>query len=206
MPASGDRGGQARRRPKPRWRMASSAPRCSTPPTLPDCRIAGAEAGEDFRLPDRLRARPARRRRVRAWCMSASARMASTSRMATSWLRASSTRAGNTWRCVTCGPDGSARILFARGAQHAEGFPARAAGISAHQLRLLSRAPASDPEHDSRAPGHRLRRSLGTPVYAAGAGRISFRGIKGGYGNVIEIDHGSGIQTVYGHLSRFAQP
>jgi murein DD-endopeptidase MepM/ murein hydrolase activator NlpD len=45
---------------------------------------------------------------------------------------------------------------------------------------------------------------MGTPVYAAGAGRLSFRGIKGGYGNAIEIDHGDGIVTVYGHLSRFA--
>jgi murein DD-endopeptidase MepM/ murein hydrolase activator NlpD len=45
---------------------------------------------------------------------------------------------------------------------------------------------------------------MGTPVYAAGSGRLSFRGVKGGYGNVIEIDHGGGIQTVYGHLSRFA--
>jgi murein DD-endopeptidase MepM/ murein hydrolase activator NlpD len=45
---------------------------------------------------------------------------------------------------------------------------------------------------------------LGTPVYAAGSGRLHFRGEKGGYGNVIEIDHGNGIETVYGHLSRFA--
>jgi murein DD-endopeptidase MepM/ murein hydrolase activator NlpD len=47
---------------------------------------------------------------------------------------------------------------------------------------------------------------LGTPVYAAGDGRIRFRGQKGGYGNVIEIDHGGGFVTVYGHLSRFAAP
>jgi murein DD-endopeptidase MepM/ murein hydrolase activator NlpD len=45
---------------------------------------------------------------------------------------------------------------------------------------------------------------LGTQVYAAGDGRIRFRGQKGGYGNVIEIDHGGGFVTVYGHLSRFA--
>ncbi len=45
---------------------------------------------------------------------------------------------------------------------------------------------------------------IGTPVLAAGAGRLRFRGWKGGYGNVIEIDHGGGIETVYGHLSRFA--
>jgi murein DD-endopeptidase MepM/ murein hydrolase activator NlpD len=47
---------------------------------------------------------------------------------------------------------------------------------------------------------------LGTPVYAAGDGRIRFRGQKGGYGNLIEIDHGGGFVTVYGHLSRFAAP
>jgi murein DD-endopeptidase MepM/ murein hydrolase activator NlpD len=46
--------------------------------------------------------------------------------------------------------------------------------------------------------------ATGTPVHAAGAGRVRFHGRKGGYGNVIEIDHGGGIVTVYGHLSRFA--
>jgi murein DD-endopeptidase MepM/ murein hydrolase activator NlpD len=44
----------------------------------------------------------------------------------------------------------------------------------------------------------------GTPVRAAGDGRIRFRGQRGGYGNLVEIDHGGGIVTVYGHLSRFA--
>ncbi|MFO1408110.1 MAG: peptidoglycan DD-metalloendopeptidase family protein [Steroidobacteraceae bacterium] len=45
----------------------------------------------------------------------------------------------------------------------------------------------------------------GTKVWAAGAGRVVFAGRKGGYGNVIMIDHGRGITTVYGHLSRFAK-
>lgn len=44
----------------------------------------------------------------------------------------------------------------------------------------------------------------GTPVHAAGDGRVSFVGRRGGYGNVIELDHAHGITTVYGHLSRFA--
>lgn len=44
----------------------------------------------------------------------------------------------------------------------------------------------------------------GTPVRAAGAGRVRFVGRQGGYGNVIELEHGSGVVTVYGHLSRFA--
>jgi murein DD-endopeptidase MepM/ murein hydrolase activator NlpD len=45
---------------------------------------------------------------------------------------------------------------------------------------------------------------VGTPVRAAGEGRVRFVGQQGGYGNVIELEHGSGVVTVYGHLSRFA--
>ena len=44
----------------------------------------------------------------------------------------------------------------------------------------------------------------GTPVRAAGDARVKFVGRQGGYGNVIELEHGSGVVTVYGHLSRFA--
>jgi murein DD-endopeptidase MepM/ murein hydrolase activator NlpD len=45
---------------------------------------------------------------------------------------------------------------------------------------------------------------VGTPVRAAGDGRVKFVGRQGGFGNVIELEHGSGVVTVYGHLSRFA--
>ncbi|HET7204091.1 MAG TPA: peptidoglycan DD-metalloendopeptidase family protein [Steroidobacteraceae bacterium] len=45
----------------------------------------------------------------------------------------------------------------------------------------------------------------GTPIWAAGEGRIQFAGRKGGYGNVVMIDHGKGISTVYGHMSRFGK-
>jgi len=46
---------------------------------------------------------------------------------------------------------------------------------------------------------------MGTPVRAAGDGRIRFAGVKGGYGNLVEIEHSRSIVTVYGHLSRFAR-
>ena len=45
----------------------------------------------------------------------------------------------------------------------------------------------------------------GTPVKAAGDGRIAWAGPKGGYGNVVIIEHSRSITTVYGHLSRFAK-
>lgn len=44
----------------------------------------------------------------------------------------------------------------------------------------------------------------GTPVKAAGAGRVVYRGVKGGFGNVVEIEHAGRVITRYGHLSRFA--
>lgn len=46
---------------------------------------------------------------------------------------------------------------------------------------------------------------IGTPVRAAGSGRVAFVGVKGGYGNVVELVHPGGVRTVYGHLSRFAK-
>jgi murein DD-endopeptidase MepM/ murein hydrolase activator NlpD len=45
---------------------------------------------------------------------------------------------------------------------------------------------------------------VGTPIRAAGDGRVKFRGVDGGYGNVVMLAHPGGIETVYGHLSRFA--
>ena len=45
----------------------------------------------------------------------------------------------------------------------------------------------------------------GTPIKAAGDGRIILRGRNGGYGNCVIIQHGGNITTLYAHLSRFAK-
>ena len=44
----------------------------------------------------------------------------------------------------------------------------------------------------------------GTPIKAAGDGKVIFRGRKGGYGNAVILQHGGNITTLYGHISKFA--
>lgn len=43
-----------------------------------------------------------------------------------------------------------------------------------------------------------------TPIYATAPGVVSFAGIRSGYGNTIEIDHGEGLKTRYAHLAALA--
>jgi murein DD-endopeptidase MepM/ murein hydrolase activator NlpD len=45
----------------------------------------------------------------------------------------------------------------------------------------------------------------GTIIKAAGDGRVGFAGMQGGYGRVVILEHGAGITTLYGHMSRFAK-
>jgi murein DD-endopeptidase MepM/ murein hydrolase activator NlpD len=52
-------------------------------------------------------------------------------------------------------------------------------------------------------PGQDFRGAYGQPIHAAAAGVVSFTGQRNGYGNVVEIDHGHGFLTRYGHLSAF---
>jgi murein DD-endopeptidase MepM/ murein hydrolase activator NlpD len=43
---------------------------------------------------------------------------------------------------------------------------------------------------------------VGTPIYATADGVVDRAERSGGYGNLVEVNHGKGIQTRYGHLSK----
>jgi murein DD-endopeptidase MepM/ murein hydrolase activator NlpD len=62
----------------------------------------------------------------------------------------------------------------------------------------------SDPFHAGAAmhPGIDLAGPMGTPIYATADGTVLRAGWNsGGYGNLVELDHGRGIATRYGHMS-----
>lgn len=44
----------------------------------------------------------------------------------------------------------------------------------------------------------------GTRIKASADGVVAFAGTKGGYGNVVILQHANGVSTLYGHLSRFS--
>lgn len=48
-----------------------------------------------------------------------------------------------------------------------------------------------------------LANHIGSPILSPGAGVVTYAGPRPGYGNLVTIDHGYGIQTQFGHVSRF---
>jgi len=84
------------------------------------------------------------------------------------------------------------------------------------QMAFPSRAPVADGALSSgfgnrRDPfTHRLARHTGidfraprgAPILASAGGRVTFAGYRGAYGKMVEIDHGNGLTTRYGHASK----
>jgi murein DD-endopeptidase MepM/ murein hydrolase activator NlpD len=50
--------------------------------------------------------------------------------------------------------------------------------------------------------GQDISAGRGTPVYAAGIATVKVAGTQSGYGQIVILDHGDGITTRYGHLSK----
>jgi murein DD-endopeptidase MepM/ murein hydrolase activator NlpD len=49
--------------------------------------------------------------------------------------------------------------------------------------------------------GMDFRGNVGDPIHATGTGKVVKAGWEGGYGQMVEIDHGEGLSSRYGHLS-----
>jgi murein DD-endopeptidase MepM/ murein hydrolase activator NlpD len=50
--------------------------------------------------------------------------------------------------------------------------------------------------------GQDIKAPIGTPIHSTAAGTIIYATGMSGYGNLVEIDHGNGVTTRYGHMSK----
>lgn len=76
--------------------------------------------------------------------------------------------------------------------------------VQAEVVMMSAFGVRSDPfnHHAAMHPGIDLSGAYGTPIYATADGTVLRAGWNsGGYGNMVEIDHGRGITTRYGHMS-----
>lgn len=87
---------------------------------------------------------------------------------------------------VPRGPDVASIAALVDGGRVSSGFGARADPIDGHA---------------SRHTGVDVAAAEGTPIHAAAGGIVRQVGARGGYGNAVEIDHGNGVTTLYGHAS-----
>ena len=77
-------------------------------------------------------------------------------------------------------------------------FTRVSSGFNPHRLHPILNRIRGHMGTDYAAP-------TGTPVHAAGDGRVAFAGRRGGYGNAIILAHTNSVSTLYGHMSRFAK-
>ena len=74
-------------------------------------------------------------------------------------------------------------------------WPVDAPMSSPYGLRLIGWRPSIHRGVDLDVPE-------GTPVHAMNDGRVRFAGVMSGYGNVVWLEHGSSVLTLYAHLSQ----
>ncbi len=70
------------------------------------------------------------------------------------------------------------------------------------QGRISSRYGSNSSVRNHTHTGLDIAATSGTPIKAAADGTITFSGTKSGYGKIIIIDHGNGVETYYGHCSK----
>jgi len=113
---------------------------------------------------------------------------------------------GRTYRAVRyMMPDGSAEYFTPEGKSVRKAFlrfPVAFGRVSSG-FNLARRHPVLKTVRAHR--GVDFAAPTGTPIKAAGNGRVHFRGVSGGYGNTVILAHSGGVTTLYAHMSRFAK-
>ena len=74
----------------------------------------------------------------------------------------------------------------------------KSSSISSDYGNRISPLSGSHQNHD----GLDIPAQFGSPILAAGKGRVIFSAYAPGYGNLVEIDHGQGVVTRYGHAAK----
>lgn len=104
---------------------------------------------------------------------------------------------------------------FAQRVQRAAADLSEAQGLSERAARLPLARPTTtaaqtsgfgvrtDPftRHAAFHPGLDFAGARMTPVHATAPGLVTFTGVRSGYGNTVEVDHGGGFKTRYAHLA-----
>ena len=85
-------------------------------------------------------------------------------------------------------------MILATAACHLPRWPVDAPITSVYGLRMRGARPDIHRGVDLDVP-------TGTPVAAMAQARVRFAGVMAGFGNVVWLDHGGGVLTVYAHLS-----
>jgi murein DD-endopeptidase MepM/ murein hydrolase activator NlpD len=109
-----------------------------------------------------------------------------------SWIAPTENSAGNNIGSVQSQVKGSVPSLYPVEMQYARkssGFGRRGAPVKG--------ASTNHKGVDLAAP-------IGTPIYVTGDGVVTRAGWANGYGKVVYVDHGNGIETRYAHMSGFA--
>lgn len=68
--------------------------------------------------------------------------------------------------------------------------------------RISSRYGSNSSVRDHTHKGVDIAATTGTPIKAVASGTITISGTTGGYGKLVVINHGNGVETYYGHCSK----
>ena len=128
-----------------------------------------------------------------------------------SMLAAARTAQGGPFVKLSTGRDGSLDPRFERLALSLARMDALEQGLNGvpqfmpADMRMISsgfgyrRDPFNG--HAAMHTGLDFRGPIGSPIHAAADGRVSFVGMRQGYGKVVEVSHGNGLLTRYAHMS-----